>query len=105
MGPLKIAFFCWESIYSERIGGLSPGATYLAEVLARDNEVHFFTRGGEDRTIKGVQYHYVQPVAGNIVDYSRDMSEQMVARFKELDTPPFDILHFHDWHVVDALHR
>jgi hypothetical protein len=50
MGSFKIAFFCWESIYSERIGGLSPGATYLAEVLARKNEVHFFTRGGEDRT-------------------------------------------------------
>ncbi|MGA9140580.1 MAG: glycosyltransferase family 4 protein [Methanocella sp.] len=104
-GPLKIAFFCWESIYSERIGGLSPGATYLAEVLARDNEVHFFTRGGADRTIKGVQYHYVQPFAGNIVDYSRDMCEKMVQRFKEFDSPPFDILHFHDWHVVDALHR
>jgi glycosyltransferase involved in cell wall biosynthesis len=104
MGPLKIAFFCWESIYSERIGGLSPGATYLAEVLARDHEVHFFTRGGEDRTIKGVHYHYVQPFAGNIVDYSRHMSDLMVRRFREFDRPPFDVLHFHDWHVVDALH-
>jgi glycosyltransferase involved in cell wall biosynthesis len=105
MGPLKIAFFCWESIYSERIGGLSPGATYLAEVLARRHEVHFFTRGGTDRTIKGVHYHYVQPFAGNIVDYSRHMSDLMVARFNELDSPPFDVLHFHDWHVIDAMHQ
>ncbi|HUL62835.1 MAG TPA: glycosyltransferase family 4 protein [Methanocella sp.] len=105
MGPLKIAFFCWESIYAERIGGLSPGATYLAEVLARNNEVHFFTRGGEDRTIKGVHYHYVQPYAQNIVDYSRHMSDLMVARFREFDAPRFDVLHFHDWHVVDALHQ
>jgi glycogen synthase len=105
MGSLKIAFFCWESIYSERIGGLSPAATYLAEVLARTNEVHFFTRGGEDRTIKGVHYHYVQPFAKNIVDYSRHMSDLMVARFRELDAPPFDVLHFHDWHVIDAMRQ
>jgi glycosyltransferase involved in cell wall biosynthesis len=104
MGSLKIAVFCWESLYSGRIGGLSPGATYLAEVLARKNEVHFFTRGGEDRTIKGVRYHYVRPRADNIVDYSRDMSDRMVVRFRELDSPPFDVLHFHDWHVVDAMH-
>ena len=51
MGTLKIAFFCWESIYSERIGGLAPGATYLAEALACGNEVHFFTRGGDDRAV------------------------------------------------------
>ncbi|HMK48317.1 MAG TPA: glycosyltransferase family 4 protein [Methanocella sp.] len=105
MEPVKIAFFCWESIYSERIGGLSPGATYLAETLARDNEVHFFTRGGGDRIIKGVKYHYVQPYADNIVDYARNMSDLMVGRFREYDSPEFDILHFHDWHVIDALHQ
>lgn len=104
MGPLKIAFFCWESLYSGRIGGLSPAATFLAETLARDNEVHFFTRGDGNLTIKGVHYHYVQPGADNIIDYARDMSDRMVARFRELDSPPFDVLHFHDWHVVDALH-
>ncbi|MCD1293570.1 glycosyltransferase family 1 protein [Methanocella sp. CWC-04] len=105
METLKIAFFCWESIYSEKIGGLSPGATYLAETLAKEHEVHFFTRGKEDKVIKGVHYHYCQPVAGNIVDFCRDMSDQMVRRFREFDTPPFDILHFHDWHVVDAMHQ
>jgi glycosyltransferase involved in cell wall biosynthesis len=104
--PLKVAFFCWESIYSERIGGLSPGATYLAESLAaKGHEVHFFTRGGADRTIKGVQYHYVQPYAGNIVDYARAMSDLMVQRFRDFDSPPFDVLHFHDWHVTEALHQ
>jgi glycogen(starch) synthase len=101
---LKIAFFCWESIYSEKIGGLSPGATYLAETLAKDHEVHFFTRGDEDKEIKGVNYHYCRPVAGNIVDFCKNMSELMVERFREFDCPPFDILHFHDWHVVEALH-
>ena len=41
----KIAFFCWESMYSERVGGLANATTYLAQELARDNEVHFFTEG------------------------------------------------------------
>lgn len=106
MEPLKIAFFCWESIYSERIGGLSPGATYLAESLAaKGHELHFFTRGGEDRVIRNVRYHYVQPCANNIVDYAKHMSELMVRRFREYDSKPFDVLHFHDWHVTDALHQ
>lgn len=106
MGKLKIAFFCWESIYSEKIGGLSPGATYLAETLAKENEVHFFTRGRvEEKEIKGVQYHYCWPNANNIVDYCKNMSDQMLERFRQYDSPPFDILHFHDWHVVEALHQ
>jgi glycogen(starch) synthase len=106
MEKLKIAFFCWESIYSEKIGGLSPGATYLAETLAKEHEVHFFTRGRvEEREIKGVHYHYCWPSANNIVDYCKDMSDRMVERFQEYDSPPFDVLHFHDWHVVEALHR
>ncbi len=105
METLKIAFFCWESVYSERIGGLSPGATYLAETLAKGHEVHFFTRGKEDREIKGVHYHYCQPFADNIVDFCRSMSEGMVERFRQYDKPGFDVLHFHDWHVVEALHR
>lgn len=104
MDALKIAFFCWESLYSGRIGGLSPATTCLAETLARENEVHFFTRGEGDRTIKGVRYHSVRPHADNIVDYARDMSDRMVARFREMDSPRFDVLHFHDWHVVDGLH-
>src|SRR5208337_4225788 len=105
METLKIAFFCWESVYSERIGGLSPGATYLAETLAKDHEVHFFTRGKEDRNIKGVYYHYCQPVANNIVEFCKNMSDQMVEQFRQCDLPRFDVLHFHDWHVVEALQQ
>jgi|SRR5271157_1441677 len=105
MGPLKIAFFCWESVYSEKIGGLSPGATYLAETLAKENEVHFFTRGKEDKDIKGVHYHYCEPYGKNIVEFCNDMSYRMLDMFRELDSPPFDILHFHDWHVIQALHE
>ncbi len=46
MESLKIAFFCWESMYAERVGGLASAATHLAETLVtQGHEVHFFTRG------------------------------------------------------------
>jgi len=67
--------------------------------------VHFFTRGRiEEKDIKGVHYHYCWPSANNIVDYCRNMSSLMVERFSQYDSPPFDVLHFHDWHVVEAMH-
>jgi glycogen(starch) synthase len=44
MESLKIAFFCWESMYAERVGGLASAATNLAETLVKQHhEVHFFT--------------------------------------------------------------
>ncbi|WP_332449614.1 glycosyltransferase family 4 protein [Methanoculleus sp.] len=106
MEHLKIAFFCWESLYAERVGGLANAATNLAEMLARHHEVHFFTRGeGRDTEVNGVHYHYCRPSGEDIVRYCSDMSRRMIDRFDEFDTPSFDLLHFHDWHVVDALRR
>jgi len=101
---LKIAFFCWESLHAERVGGLARAATHLAETLARNHEIHFFTRGKGDKEINGVHYHYCSPWGGNIIDYCKDMSLKMVERFREFDSPEFDVLHFNDWHVVEALH-
>ena len=53
MESYKIAFFCWESMYAERVGGLANAATNLAETLVKQNhEVHFFYPGfhsGPDR--------------------------------------------------------
>lgn len=100
----KIAFFCWESLYTDRVGGLANAATYLAQELAKKNEVHFFTRGEGDFSFGGVHYHTVRPQGPNVVDYCKNMSHQMAARFHEFDNPRFDILHFHDWHVTEALH-
>jgi len=107
MESLKVAFFCWESMYTERVGGLACAATNLAETLARDHEVHFFTRGSvPDREINGVSYHHCRPHGGNIVQYCDDMSNAMVEQFCEAEKDgKFDILHFHDWHPVQALHR
>lgn len=106
MKHLKIAFFCWESLYAERVGGLANAATNLAETLAQRHEVHFFTRGeGRDAEINNVHYHYCRPAGEDIVRYCSDMSQKMLDRFGEFDRPAFDLLHFHDWHVVDALTR
>jgi len=107
MESLKIGFFCWESMYAERVGGLASAATNLAETLARNHDVHFFTRGWmPDQEINGVSYHYSRPQGGNTVQYCEDMSSQMVGQFQQADREEkFDILHFHDWHVVPALHR
>ena len=102
--PLKIAQFCWESLHAIREGGLSPAATHLAEVLGMTHEVHFFTRGdGPDRNMGGITYHFCQPEGDTILDYCHDMSMKLLKKFNELDTPPFDVIHFHDWHCVDAL--
>jgi len=100
----KIAFFCWESLYTDRVGGLASAATYLAQELAKRNEVHYFTRGDGDFIFGGVHYHGVRPSGQNVVEYCRTMSHQMADRFHEYDSPRFDILHFHDWHVTEALH-
>lgn len=104
MPRLKIAHLCWESLHAVREGGLSPAATHLAEVLSGIHEVHFFTRGdGPDRTIGGVFYHFCQPEGEGILQYCRDMSRQILDKFRDADNPPFDIIHFHDWHCSDAL--
>jgi glycogen synthase len=103
MESLKLGFFCWESLHAVRLGGLANAATHLAEALARDHEVHFFTRGDlPDREVAGVFYHYCQPAGENIVDYCHSMSRQMVDGFEKLGGS-FDYLHFHDWHTVEAL--
>ncbi len=108
MESFKIAFFCWESMYAERVGGLANAATHLAETLVKQNhEVHYFTRGSiPDQTINGVQYHYSRPQGGNIVEYCNSMSNGMVEQFHPADRAgKFDFLHFHDWHPVQALHE
>ncbi len=108
MESFRIAFFCWESMYAERVGGLANAATNLAETLVKQNhEVHFFTRGNiPDQTINGVCYHYCRPFGNNIVEYCNDMSMAMVEQFRKSEQESrFDFLHFHDWHPVQALHH
>lgn len=111
METLRIAVFSWESMYSIRTGGLAPATTELAEALARrGNEVHFFTRRGEGQRaedeINSVQYHRCSfNPGGNLMEYAWNMGEAMKQRFYAVEEAEgrFDVLHGHDWHVVDAL--
>ncbi|NMB79631.1 MAG: glycosyltransferase family 4 protein [Methanomicrobiales archaeon] len=106
METLNLAFFAWESMYAERVGGLASAATNLAETLAKQHEVHYFTRGFiPDQTINGVHYHYCRPSGNNTIQYCDSMSSIMVDQFRKADRAErFDILHFHDWHPIQALH-
>ena len=107
MESLNVAFFCWESLYAERVGGLASAATRLAETLAKDHTVHFFTRGWmKDQEINGVSYHYC-PAAGKQYRAVLRGHEQPDGRpFRQYDQhEKFDILHFHDWHAIQALHQ
>jgi glycogen synthase len=107
MESQKIAFFCWESLYAERVGGLACAATNLAETLAKNHEMHYFTRGSmPDQTINNVHYHYCRPSGNNPVEYCDTMSNAMVEQFHQQDAGDrFDVLHFHDWHPIQALHH
>jgi glycogen(starch) synthase len=107
MESLNVAFFCWESMYAERVGGLASAATNLAETLAKNHTVHYFTRGSmPDQTINNVSYHYCKPQGSSPVQYCDDMSNMMVEQFHQSEREEkFDILHFHDWHPIPALHR
>lgn len=107
MESLNVAFFAWESMYAERVGGLASAATNLAETLAKQHTVHYFTRGKKpDKKINDVSYHYCQPAGTNTVQFCEDMSNMMVEQFHQIEEGvTFDILHFHDWHPVQALHQ
>lgn len=100
-------------MHSIRTGGMAPAVTGLAEALAKKgHEVHYFTRLGEsqkrDDIVNGVHYHRCSFDHGwNIMDYCRNMSYSMLARIAEAEkgVGKFDVVHGHDWHIVDALHE
>ncbi|MEE8167558.1 MAG: glycosyltransferase family 4 protein [Candidatus Hydrothermarchaeales archaeon] len=100
-------------MYSVRTGGQAPAVTGLAESLSRKgHEVHFFTRMGEgqssDDEINGVHYHRcIFDPGGNILHYCHNMSMAMLQRLStvEDENSRFDLVHGHDWHMVDALHE
>ena len=109
---MRIAFLVWESLRSIRVGGLATVATNLAEEFAkRGHEIHIFTRADKNQTdyayINGVHYHRVVFDPGpNILAFAHNMSKAMVTSLQETEKyrGKFDIIHGHDWHVVDALH-
>lgn len=109
---MRIAIFSWESIHSILVGGLGVHVTELAAALQRmGNEVHVFTRIGWGQrvyeVIDGVHYHRC-PFAwdpGNFIWEMNNMCRSMVYYFFEAEKEfgHFDVIHGHDWHVVNAL--
>ncbi len=108
---MRIAHFCWESLYGIRCGGLASAITGLTEALAeKGHEVHLFTRWKEGferhECINGVHIHRcVFDPKGNMLEFAWKMSQAMVSDFQYIkrQVGDFDIVHCHDWHVVDAL--
>ena len=110
---MRIAFLSWESLHSIHVGGLAIVATRLAEELAkRGHDVHLFTRAAEGQTdyeyIGGVHYHRCKFDPGrNLLWFASNMSKAMVGAVREAARRggKFDLIHGHDWHIVDALHE
>jgi len=72
MKKLRIGMFTWESLYSIRVGGISPHVSELSDALAAEgHEVHLFTRNREnkDELINGFYYHKIAcDQSGGIVE-------------------------------------
>ena len=109
---MRIAVLAWESVHSIMVGGLAVVISRHAEVLAtRGHEVHLFTRWGEGQSdseyINGHYYHRCKFDPGqNILAFAHNMSKSFITRLHEVEKVygMFDIIHGHDWHIVDALH-
>lgn len=108
---MRIAFFSWESLHSIPVGGISPHVTELAAAMERlGHDVHVFTRIGDNQSIyeviDGVHYHRC-PFNSHpdSIQEMNNMCKSMVHYFYETEAVAghFDIIHGHDWHVVNAL--
>ncbi len=111
MKKIRIGMFTWESLYSIRVGGISPHVSELSDALAAEgHEIHLFTRAREDNDeiINGVHYHRIAcEQTGGIVEQMNRMCDGMYCRFLDVreKAGEFDILHGHDWHPVNVLCR
>jgi len=110
---IRIGMFSWETAYSIRTGGLALAVTGMAKALAaKGHEVHLFTRMGDMQgdydQIDGVNYHRCVFNPGwNLLEYAWNSCQAMIGRFYKVEETvgKFDIIHGHDWHVVDAMNE
>lgn len=109
---MRIGLFSWESLHSISVGGIAVVVTELAAALQRKgNEVHVFTRIGPNQkiyeVIDGVHYHRCPFNFSSdfIHEMTNNMCKSMAHYFFETENVSggFDIIHGHDWHVVNAL--
>ncbi len=108
---MKMAMLSWESLHSIPVGGLAAHVTELAAAIERKgNEVHVFTRMGENQPhyeqIDGVHYHRcpfdLDPdFPGEVYNFCRSLVHHV---FETEDyVGPFDLVHGHDWLTGPAL--
>jgi len=108
---LRIGFFSWETRNSIPVGGVAAVVTHLTEALADlGHEVHVFTRMGEGQPeheeINGVYEHRcITPGCEDFIEYIDHMGDSMVSQYHwvKRQVGEFDVVHGHDWHVVNAL--
>jgi len=108
---VRIAVFSWETLNSIPVGGVAAVVTQLCEALAAaEHEVHVFTRLSEGKQeheiIRGVWEHRcICPGCEDFVEYMDHMCDSLVSCFNwaEQKYGKFDVIHGHDWHVVNAL--
>jgi len=108
---MRIGLFSWESLHSIPVGGIAHHVTELAAALERKgHEVHVFTRIGPNQkiyeVIDGVHYHRCPfGFHSDFVQEMNNMSKSMAYYFFQTEnvSGSFDIIHGHDWHVVNAL--
>ncbi|MFH1055518.1 MAG: glycosyltransferase family 4 protein [Candidatus Altiarchaeota archaeon] len=108
---MRIGVFSWETLNSIPVGGVAAVVTQLCESLAtQGHEVHVFTRMSagkpEHELINGVWEHRcIVPGCEDFIEYMDHMCDSMVSCFHwaEGQYGRFDVLHGHDWHVVNAL--
>ncbi|MDD5111929.1 MAG: glycosyltransferase family 4 protein [Candidatus Altiarchaeota archaeon] len=108
---MRIGFFSWETKNSVAVGGVAEVVTNLACALAKlGHEVHVFTRIGhgqqEHELINGVYEHRcVSPACEDFIEYMDHVCDSMVSCFHFVESTygKFDVLHAHDWHVVNAM--
>lgn len=109
---MRIGMLSWESLYSIKVGGISPHVSQLSEALASiGHEVHVFTRQGDfdayDK-INGVHYQRVDSDdTGDIIYQMNGMCNAIFDRFERVQKifGSFDMIHAHDWHPVLAANR
>jgi glycosyltransferase involved in cell wall biosynthesis len=108
---MRIGVFSWETLNSIPVGGVAAVVTQLTEALAAEgHEVHVFTRMSEGKQehelINGVWEHRcVSPACEDFIEYMDHVCDSLVACFHwaEGKYGRFDVLHGHDWHIVNAL--
>lgn len=110
---MRIAILAWESLHSVHVGGLGVVVTRTAEELAkRGHDVYLFTRAAEGQSkharINNVNYCRCKFDPGkDILSFFSNMSKAMVKELHAVarHSGRFDLVHGHDWHVVDALYE